>query len=305
MEKKWNEYSDSRFQALTSLKKNEFELLLAEFQPIVEKYFCYHTLSGSKRKRPMFKEYRNSSLYGSSQKLFFILYYLKNNSLQESIGSFFDICQGKVSMWTKQLLPLLNQALNKLNLVPEQDSSKLYTQLKGINDDLILYQDATVRPIEHSLDKAVEQEFYDGKHKCHTIKNHIVCNQKGQVLYVSPLYEGKKHDRSLIADENLRFPENVILIQDTGFQGFEHEGILFMPKKKPRKKELSELDKAINQIISSIRTLVEHVIGSIKILRIVKEKIRLKGYQKRQIVFVLAAAIHNLRKKERSLINHS
>ena len=95
---------------------------------------------------------------------------------------------------------------------------------------------------------------------------------------MSPLYEGKKHDRSLIADENLQFPENVILLQDTGFQGYEHEGTLFMPKKKPRKRELSELDKAINQIISSIRTLVEHVIGSIKILRMVKEKIRLKNY---------------------------
>lgn len=78
-----------------------------------------------------------------------------------------------------------------------------------------------------------------------------------------------------------------------------------MPKKKPRKKELSELDKTLNQIISSIRVKVEHVIGSIKILRMVKEKIRLKGYQKRQTVFVLAAAIHNLRKKERSLINQS
>lgn len=125
------------------------------------------------------------------------------------------------------------------------------------------------------------------------------------MLYVSPLYEGKKHDRSLIADENLRFPENVILIQDTGFQGFSHNGLMFMSKKKTRKKELSELDKSLNQIISSIRILVEHVIGSIKVLRMVKEKIRLKSYQTRQIVFVVVAAIHNLRKKQRSIINHS
>lgn len=305
MKKNWNEYSETRFQALTSLNKSEFELLLVEFQPIVEKYFCYHTFSGSKRKHPMFKEYRNSSLHGASQKLFFMLYYMKNNNLQESIGAFFGICQGKVSVWAQQLLPLLRQALEKLRLVPEQDAGKVYSQLKQMDDEVILYQDATVRPIEQSTDRAVEKEFYDGKHKCHTIKNHIVCDQNAQVIYVSHLYEGKKHDRSLISEEYLRFPENVILIQDTGFQGFEHAGMVIMPKKKPRKKQLSEADKDINQIISSIRISVEHVIGSIKILRMVKEKIRLKSYQARQMVFVVAAAIHNLRKKERSLINHS
>lgn len=164
MEKRWNEYSDSRIQALTSLNKGEFEMLLAEFQPIADKYFCYHTLTGSKRKHPMYKEYRNASLQGASQKLFFTLYYLKNNSLQESIGAFFGICQGKVSMWVRQLFPLLEEALGMLRMTPEQDAIKIYTQLKNMGDEVILYQDATVRPVEHSTDPVVQQEFFDGHH---------------------------------------------------------------------------------------------------------------------------------------------
>jgi hypothetical protein len=301
MKNYWNQYSDSRFQALTSLTKLEFEALLAEFQPLVDNYFRIYTFTGAKRKRAMYTEQANSSLLGAEMKLFFILYYLKNNSLQESIGAFFNICQGKVSMWTKQLFPLLQQAFGQLALLPNQDSGTFYNQLQALETDLILYQDATVRPIERPTDRQLQKEFYDGKHKSHTVKNHIVCDQNGQVLYVSPLYEGKVHDKRLITEENLCFPEHVILMQDTGYQGFETDAFVFMPKKKPRGKELSELDKCLNQIISSIRVKVEHVIGGIKISRMAKEKIRLKTGRVKQMVFLIASAIHNLRRKFRSI----
>lgn len=305
MKNYWNQYSDSRFQALISLTKLEFETLLAEFQPIVDEYFRIYTFTGTKRERVMYTEQVNSSLFGADTKLFFILYYLKNNSLQESVGAFFNMSQGKVSMWTKQLLPLLNQAFDRLNLMPTQDSNTFYRQMQTENIDFVLYQDATVRLIERPTDWQLQKEFYDGKHKTHTVKNHIVCDQNGHVLYVSPLYEGKVHDKQLITEEALNFPENIILMQDTGYQGFESEAMIFMPKKKPRGKELSELDKALNQIISSIRVKVEHVIGSIKIIRMVKEKIRLKTGPIKQLVFVIAAAIHNLRKKYRNLTTQS
>ena len=301
MQNKWNKYSDTRFQALTSLRRGEFEELLLEFQPIVEKYFIYHTFTGAIRRRALFKEQRNSCLYGAEAKLFFILYYLKNNSLQESIGAFFGMSQSKVSIWTRQLLPLLEQSLSKLGRVSTQSVEKIYSLLEGKEDGFLVYQDATVRPIEQSTDRAVEREFYDGKHKTHTVKNHIICDQDGEIIYVSPLYEGKKHDRQLIADEALSLPCNITLIQDTGFMGFEHEGMVFMPKKKPRNKELSQLDKCLNSIISSIRVKVEHVIGSVKTLRMIKEKIRLKTDTVRQQVFVIASAIHNLKQKSRSI----
>jgi len=305
MQKYWNQYSESRFQALTSLNKSEFASLLAEFQPIVENYFRIHTFTGAIRRRNMYREQSNSSLLGAEYKLFFTLYYLKNNSLQESIGAFFNICQGKVSMWTKQLLPLAQEAIGKLGLLPIQDADVFYRLLTSIEADPILYQDATVRPIERSTDWQVQNEFYDGKHKKHTVKNHIVCGEDSHVLYTSPLYEGKIHDKQLITEERLRFPENVVLLQDAGYQGFETEATVFMPKKKPKGKELSGLDKTLNHIISSIRVKVEHVIGGIKIIRMVKEKIRLKTENTKQMVFIIAVGLHNLRKKYRKIIHQS
>ena len=61
----------------------------------------------------------------------------------------------------------------------------------------------------------------------------------------------------------------------------------------------SELDKTINQIISFCRVVVENVIGSVKILRILKEKTRIIGDEKRQTVFIIGCALHNFRKKFR------
>lgn len=91
----WQTYTDTRFQALQSLCKSEFETLLADFQPLVENYFRYHTLKGEKRVHPMYRESPNTSLLGAASKLFFILCYLKNNPLQEFIGAYFEMSQGK------------------------------------------------------------------------------------------------------------------------------------------------------------------------------------------------------------------
>lgn len=93
------DYSSSRFMALVSLKSDEFRNLLVGFTLIVKKYFQYHTYRRETRIHPAKREASNSSLYGSELKLFFILYYLKNNSLQENVGAFFEMSQGKVSQW--------------------------------------------------------------------------------------------------------------------------------------------------------------------------------------------------------------
>lgn len=301
----WKNYSPTRFQALTSLNKSEFEGLLVEFQPICEKYFRYHNLKGEIRPMPMKRESVISSLYGADTKLFFILYYLKNNSLQESIGAFFGISQGKVSMWTKVLVPLLKETLTKLGMMPTVESHILYNKLTQMEDETTIYQDVTVRPIERSTDWETQNEFYDDKHACHSIKNHIVAQQDRQVLYVSPLYEGRVHDKKLIEEEGLDFPENIILVQDGGYLGFQPKNTLvLMPKRKPRGKEHSPLDKTINQIISSMRMIIEHIIASIKRLRMLKEKIRLIGWQVRQNVFLVATAIHNWRTKNRPITNN-
>ncbi len=65
-------------------------------------------------------------------------------------------------------------------------------------------------------------------------------------MWLSDTVEGKRHDKK-VADESVTgLPEGIILVQDTGFQGFVLEGITIMqPKKKPKGGELSDMAKHV------------------------------------------------------------
>ena len=54
------------------------------------------------------------------------------------------------------------------------------------------------------------------------------------------------------------------MYKDTGFQGYEPEGVqTFQPQKKPKGKELTPEQKEHNRLISSIRIVIEHSISQI------------------------------------------
>lgn len=296
--------NESRFLALTSLKPCEFDSLLSCFSVICENYFAYHDVFGKKRKFQKFKEAKNSSLYGSTAKLFFILVYLKTNTLQEFIGTMFDLSQGKVSQWLKVLLPLLHKSLKKAEYMPATTAEELYLRLlKVAEQEKIILHDAVERPVPRQTDKDNQADDYSGKQKAHTCKNELVVDSKRTIHFISPTVEGKTHDKTLCDDLKLRFPENIALFQDLGYLGYKPEGVVevFMPIKKTKyKKEFKEEELAYNSFVSTIRVTVEHVIGAFQTLRIVREKIRIKGESVRDIVAQVAAAIHNLRNYSRN-----
>lgn len=113
---------------------------------------------------------------------------------------------------------------------------------------------------------------------------------------MTPTCEGKKHDKKAANEAAYTLPEGCILIQDTGFQGFILPGVVILqPKKKPRSKELSPEDKALNRLISQLRIRVEHVIGGVKRYRIVKDKIRARKNNFRDMVMETCCGLHNFR----------
>ena len=71
-----------QFLALTSLLPAEFDELLTFFTPRWASYHRYHTLNGDRRQFPVHRERANATLSGTDTKLFFLLTYLKTNSLQ-------------------------------------------------------------------------------------------------------------------------------------------------------------------------------------------------------------------------------
>ena len=119
-----------------------------------------------------------------------------------------------------------------------------------------------------------------------------------RILYLSPTYQGNVHDKSICDEEGLNFSKNVILWLDNGFEGYNpQKAIINRPKKKPRKKELTDEEKKQNQLISRVRVKVEHAIGQCKVFKIVKDEIRVFKDDFRDLAMLLACSLANFKIK--------
>lgn len=117
------------------------------------------------------------------------------------------------------------------------------------------------------------------------------------IVYLSKMSEGKLHDKRLAEALATQLDKPITLGMDLGFLGLKlSENIVQeMPVKKRKNKELTEEEKQGNREKSSRRVIVEHCMGGIKIMRMVKDVIRLHGDRIKEKVFGLAVAAHNLR----------
>lgn len=126
----------------------------------------------------------------------------------------------------------------------------------------------------------------------------MIGNDKKEVIYLSQTYEGKVHDKKICDEEELFFPNGIILYQDCGYQGLKPDGVdVRMPTKKPKGKDLTKEQKEENRLLSSKRVLIEHVNCGIKRCRIVKDIFRSWINEWRDMVMLLACGLHNFRVK--------
>jgi hypothetical protein len=86
------------------------------------------------------------------------------------------------------------------------------------------------------------------------------------------------------------------LLKDTGYQGYNPEGIKSLqPTKKKKKIELTVLQKKFNTWISSHRVIVENAIGGVKYLRALTDRTRGFKLEKFDMVIKIGVGLHNLR----------
>lgn len=116
---------------------------------------------------------------------------------------------------------------------------------------------------------------------------------------------GSVHDKTIWDQIDFTF-NDLNLLADMGFQGIEsHCENAIQPYKKPKGKQITQLQKEINRAIGSTRVIIEHAFSGIKSLKIISNKIRLKTFQTRDTVFKIAVGLHNLRVKNRAIQNIS
>lgn len=289
--------------SLTGLRGAEFEALLPSFGDAWNN-FVQETFEREGRKRAVGAG-RQAHLQGLEDKLLFILMYFRLYPTQAVQGFLFGMSQAQAHQWIHRLTRVLNQALGYEQQLPEREPANLETVLQSC-PSLEFMMDGTERPINHPKDK-VERKTYDsGKRKRHSVKNWVIHDRGGQVRYLSDTYEGKKHDKKIADDEDLRFPHGSTLWQDTGFQGLAPAGVTIQqPQKNPRHRSLSTIEKMNNHNISSVRVEVEHHIGGIKRCQILVQPFRnwLDHYV--DDVMETACGLHNFRLTHRRKLGNA
>ena len=238
-------------QSLTGLTTAEFENLMVSFKQAWEEYVEAHYINQARQRR--YGGGRQPQLNEPQDKLLFILVYFRLYPTQEVQGFLFGIGQPQAHDWVHKLTRGLNQALGYQKQLPEREPSQLEAVLNQC-PSLEFMIDGTERRINRPKDKEAQKVYYSGKKRQHTVKNNVISQRRGKVVFLSDTYEGKKHDKAICDLEDYRFPKGSKLWKDSGFQGYEPTGVdTFQPKKKPRQQELTLLEKQRNQEIARER----------------------------------------------------
>jgi hypothetical protein len=109
-------------------------------------------------------------------------------------------------------------------------------------------------PIQRPKNPERQRWYYSGKKKRHSVKNNLITERRTKkIKALSATCEGKKHDKKLADEQDPPFLKGSRLWKDTGFQGYEPQGVdTFQPRKKPKGGELTPQEKEANRCISRV-----------------------------------------------------
>lgn len=116
-------------RSMTGLTETEFQDLLPPFEQAFVTYMQDRTIDGQPRTSRHYSTYANCPLPTMTDKLLFILTYLKQNPIQEIQGQLFGMSQSNANKWIHVLHPVLNQVLGNQDLLPARTAHDLAAML--------------------------------------------------------------------------------------------------------------------------------------------------------------------------------
>lgn len=153
------------FLSLTSLHVEEFAALLLLFAAeYAASQSPTQTRAGQPRQRTVGGG-NKARLATIEDKLLFILTFQKTYPLQTVLGLQFGLSQAQTNEWIHRLLPLLEQALARMQQLPERDAHTFARSAvtADVPSDLII--DGTERRRQRPSDPEKQRECYSGKKK--------------------------------------------------------------------------------------------------------------------------------------------
>lgn len=286
------------FSIVTGFTLPQFRKLHEKFE-IVYRQKEYERIPEKKRKRKVGGG-RKSDLGHIDGKLFFILFYYRNYPTLRFAQVLFEIEDSAIHRWVVFLSLVLKETLGYEIPLPIRQMRN-YTDLYEIYPELEEYiVDGTDRPYRRSKDNKTQEIYYSGKKKRHTIKNQIFINPHNKkIIYVTETLPGSVHDKTAVEEDEVlnHAPKSSKGMGDLGYEGIkkDYSWLRFViPLKKKKGKERTDGEKQTNKTISSIRVRIEHVIGKLKINRILADKYR-GNVQSADLVFKNCCYLYNFK----------
>jgi len=262
------------FRNLTGVSVNKYNDIYQKLKPLYEQYH-QKRLSRKTRKR---------KIGGGTQfkldledRLLMLLMYYRLYVSHVFLGFIFSIDDSNVSRNINPLQPLLS----KIFKIPERKIEM------SLDEVLELFIDATEQPINRP--KKGQRKWYSGKKKKHTIKHQVIVSKDGKVKGIGKSCYGKTHDKKDYENKKFIIHPKIKKTGDLGYLGTKMK----VPIKKKKGKKLTEEEKLINRQLASIRVVVEHSIGKMKIFKVLSERFR-NPLKSHNLIFKNIAGIHNL-----------
>ena len=255
--------NDRLLRALTGLNRKAFDQLCEVFEGVYEESSASDT-KPRKRARGGGRKARLSTM---ELKLFFILFYFKCYPTFDVLSWLFEMERGRANRWVHRLQGILEKALDKKMVLPERKLESIEQFLAKFPEVREVILDGTERPVQRPKDAEKQKEHYSGKKKRHTRKHITGSTRTKQVILLSEARAGKIHDKRQLDEADLVgfIPDEVRIEGDLGFQGLQKEFVnIHLPHKKPRGKELNEVQKQENKEFSSQQVVCEHAHAGIK-----------------------------------------
>ena len=122
----------------------------------------------------------------------------------------------------------------------------------------------------------------------------MIVHRESKRIIATAFGQGRMHDFRLFKESGVQFAAKILCLADKGYTGITklHPNSR-IPVKKSKDSPLTPEEKKANRALAKERIYAEHVIGRLKVFRILSERYRNRRKRFR-LRFNLIAAIYNL-----------
>ena len=213
------------------------------------------------------------------------LKYYRDYPTFSSLGLSFGLDKSNTFRWINKIENMLNDIFENVIKIEIKcvDLNKTGEEIT-VSEKLV---DVTECIIQRPKNSELQTYYYSGKKKKHTIKIQLIVDEKSKKIVSVAFDAGSVHDFLLFKNTTKDLNNLISFLADSGYQGitsiFKNSMI---QKKKSKYNPLTDQDKELNKLISSIRITIEHVNCQLKIFRILSERYRsrIKTFYKRAIL---------------------